>query len=144
MIGDPRLPPFPGEPLDEPPRRERGWPTKFGEAARGVSLGIRGQSSFCVHFFFAVMAVGAGVLLECGPLEWAVVVLAIGLVFTAELMNSALEALFHGLDEETKQRLVGVLDIAAGAVLLASATAVIVGGIVFGRRLLQFAGVPVG
>ena len=126
---------------DGTPARPRGWPEKFAEAFRGVRLGGQGQASFCVHFFFAVLAVGAAALLECDRVEWCLIVLSIGLVLTVELLNSALETLFHGLDVDTKNRLVGVLDIAAGAVLVASGTAVIVGGIVFTRRMLVFTGV---
>lgn len=128
----------PTDPADRPARRT--WRDKFGEAARGVKLGVRGESSFCVHFFFAVVAVLGGLLLDFNSVEWALTVVVIGLVLTAELFNSALETLFHGLDRDTKDRLVGVLDIAAGAVLIASTTAVVVGGIVFGRKLLLFAG----
>lgn len=122
----------------------RGWPTKFAEAFRGVRLGIRGQASFHVHFFFATVAVAACALLECTRIEWCLIVFCIGLVFTTELLNSSLETLFHGLDAETKNRLVGVLDIAAGAVLAASGTAVVVGALVFVPQLLKFAGVSVG
>jgi diacylglycerol kinase len=130
---------------DDPPRpSRRGWPEKFGEAFRGVKLGMRGQASFAVHFFFTTVAVLGGVLLECNRYEWCLIVLCVGLVFSVELMNSSLETLFHGLDADTKNRLVGVLDIAAGAVLVASGTAAIVGGIVFVRRLLIFAGAMPG
>ena len=62
--------------------------------------------------------------------------LCVGGVMTAELMNSAVETLFHGLDEESKNRIVGCLDIAAGAVLVAGLTAAVVGTLVFGRKLL--------
>ncbi|MCZ2342078.1 MAG: diacylglycerol kinase [Bacteroidales bacterium] len=119
----------------------RGWREKFAEAIRGVQLGVRGQASFFVHFFFTALAIAAGVILECERVEWCLVILCIGLVLTTELFNSALERLFHGLDADTKQRLTGVLDIAAGAVLMASLTAFIVGGIIFLRRLLLFADV---
>ena len=73
----------------------------------------------------------AAVVLGCGRLEWALIVLAVGLVLSVELFNSALETLFHGLDADTKGRLVGVLDIAAGAVLVASGAAVVIGALVF-------------
>lgn len=126
------------------PACRRGWPEKFGEAFRGVKLGVRGQASFAVHFFFATLAVLAGVLLECGRVDWCLLALCIGLVLTAELFNSALETLFHGLDTDAKDRLVGVLDIAAGAVLVASVTAVVVGGVVFTHRVLVFTGAMPG
>lgn len=127
-------------PLD--PATRRSWRVKFAEAIHGVKLGVRGQASFYVHFFFTVLAIAAGVILECERVEWCLVILCIGLVLTAELFNSALETLFHGLDHETQERLTGVLDIAAGAVLMASLTAFLIGGIIFGRRLLLFADVP--
>jgi diacylglycerol kinase len=133
---------WPGGPDDPGPGRacRRGWGEKFAEAARGVKLGVRGQASFAVHFFFATLAVLAAVLLECDRVDWCLIVLCIGLVLTAELLNSSLETLFHGLDADTKGRLVGVLDIAAGAVLVASGSAAVVGGVVFVRRLLVFTG----
>jgi diacylglycerol kinase len=118
-----------------PRKRRRRWRDKFREATRGVKLGVRGHSSFFVHFFFAALAVAAGVVLECSLMQWCAVVGCIGLVMTAELFNSAIETLFHGLDDATKGRLKGVLDITAGAVLVASATALIIGVLVFGQRL---------
>jgi diacylglycerol kinase len=60
----------------------------------------------------------------------------VGAVISAELFNSAIETLFRGLDSETKNRIHGCLDIAAGAVLAASITAATVGLIVFTRNLL--------
>jgi diacylglycerol kinase len=116
-------------------RRERRWRAKFRDAARGVKLGVRGHSSFFVHFFSAALVLAVAITVQCGVLEWAILIECIGAVLTAELINSALETLFHGLDDSVKQRLTGVLDIAAGAVLLASATAAVVGGIVLGNRL---------
>jgi diacylglycerol kinase len=121
----------------EPPRkRRRRWRDKFREAFRGVKLGVRGHSSFCVHFFFAALALTAALVLQCDWQDWCLILGCIGLVFTAELFNSAVETLFHGLDAETKGRIHGCLDIAAGAVLVASLTAVAIGGIVFGRQIL--------
>ena len=36
----------------------RGWPEKFRDAFRGVKVGVRGQSSFFVHLFFAAAVIG--------------------------------------------------------------------------------------
>src|SRR5438445_6327503 len=115
-----------------PPRR---WRHKFGAAFRGLKLGIRGHSSFFVHFFFTALVLAAGIILGCELLEWCILLLCIGLVLTTELINSAVETLFRGLDETTKQRVWPCLDISAGAVLLASLVASIVGTIVFLHRL---------
>ena len=58
-------------------------------------------------------------------------------MLTAELFNSAVETLFRGLDDATRERAWPALDVAAGAVLLASLSAIVVGVAIFGWRLLQ-------
>ncbi len=122
---------------DAPARNKpRRWRDKFNEAFRGVKKGVRGQSSFSVHFFFAVVALMAAVALECNHYEWCLVIGCVGLVLTAELFNSALEMLFRGLEPEARDRVYHSLDIAAGAVLVAGLTAATIGGIIFGRKLL--------
>jgi diacylglycerol kinase len=119
-------------------RPGRLWSAKFRDAARGIKLGVRGHSSFFVHFFAAALVVAAATALQCAIIEWAVLVGCIGAVLTAELFNSAIETFFRGLDSPTKQRLTGVLDITAGAVLMAGATAAVVGGMVLGYRFWLF------
>jgi diacylglycerol kinase len=122
----------------EPPVRKkpRRWRDKFREAFRGVKKGVRGQSSFFVHFFFAALALAAAVALECDHWEWCLVVGCIGLVFTAELINSSIETLFRGLEVESQNRVYPCLDIAAGAVLVAGLTSAVIGIVIFGRKLL--------
>jgi diacylglycerol kinase len=100
---------------NSPARAPRRWCDKFGEALRGVKHGVRGHSSFFVHFFFAALVVAAALVLQCALIEWCALIGCIGAVLTAELFNSALETLFRGLDPATKLRLHGVLDIAAGS-----------------------------
>src|SRR5439155_12106571 len=121
-------------------RRPRRWREKVRDAFRGVKLGVRGHSTFFVHFFCAALVVAAAVALQCELLEWCVLLGCVGAVLTAELFNSALETLFHGLDAATKQRLRGVLDIAAGPVLLASGSAAVIGALIFGQRLAAILG----
>ncbi len=138
---------IPGPPLlaDEydtapEPRPRRPWRAKFRDALRGLKLGVRGHSSFFVHFFFAALVLAAAVVLRCGVEQWCILLLCIGLVLTAELFNSAVETLFRSLDEHVRERGWPALDIAAGAVLLASLVAAVVGVTVFACRLLQMLG----
>ncbi|HEY3789678.1 MAG TPA: diacylglycerol kinase [Urbifossiella sp.] len=118
------------------PKKARRWRDKFHEAIRGLKLGVRGHSSFSVHFFFAALVIATAFALEFDWFEWCLVLGCIGAVIVAELFNSAIETLFHGLDGETKDQIQGCLDIAAGAVLAASLTAALIGVIVFGRKIL--------
>jgi diacylglycerol kinase len=125
-----------GEPDVRPaPKSRRSWRGKFGDAFRGLKLGIRGHSSFFVHFFFAALVVAAATVLRCGALEWCILVGCIGMVLAAELFNSAIELLCRGLDDDARVRIRPALDVAAGAVLVACITAVVIGSIVFLRSI---------
>lgn len=117
------------------PKSPRRWGAKFRDAFRGIKLGVRGHSSFSVHFFFAALVLAAAIVFRCEPLEWCILLGCIGAVLAAELFNSALETLFRGLDERSKGRMRGVLEIAAGAVLVVSLFAMLVGAIVLLRHL---------
>jgi diacylglycerol kinase len=116
-------------------RTVRPWREKLRDAARGMKLGVRGHSSFFVHFFCGALVIAAAATLQCSLIEWALLCGCIGGVLTVELINSAIETLFHGLEESTRHRLANVLDIAAGGVLCAGLTAAGIGGIILGNRL---------
>jgi diacylglycerol kinase len=121
-----------------PPKPRHTWRAKFHDAFKGVKLGVRGHSSFFVHFFFAALVMAAALVFRCGAIEWCLLLGCIGLVLTAELFNSAIETLVRGLDPSQRPRVQGALDIAAGAVFLASMTAAVIGSIVFLCRLAAF------
>lgn len=125
--------------IPTPAKPRRSWHAKFGDAFRGLKLGIRGHSSFFVHFFVTALVLAASIVFRCTLIEWCLLLGCIGLVLTAELFNSAIETLFHGLDDGTKKRTFPCLDIAAGAVLLASITAALIGSIIFLRHLSSVA-----
>lgn len=116
-------------------RRKRPWTAKFRDALRGWKLGIRGHSSFFVHFFFSALVLAAAGIMRCELEQWCLLIFCIGLVLTAELFNSAVETLFCGLDEATKDKTWQCLDISAGAVLMASVFAMVIGAAVFLNRL---------
>ena len=114
---------------------ERSWITKFHDAFRGMKAGVRGQSTFCVHFFAAVAVVVAGVVLRVDLVEWCLLVLCITIVLSAEMFNSALESMAKAITDKSPPHIGNSLDIAAAAVLVASIGASIIGAIIFAHRL---------
>lgn len=93
-----------------------------------------------VHLLAAAVAVAAGLILRIPAVDWACVLTAIGLVLTAETLNTAVEALadlctdkYHPLARIAK-------DTAAGAVLISSVAALGVGIAIFLPRLLRSPG----
>ncbi len=65
--------------------------------------------------------------LGCTPGEWATLMLASGLVFTAEGVNTAIEILADRVTLERDEAIGRSKDVAAGAVLLAAITALVTG-----------------
>ena len=107
----------------------------FGHAFRGLGSAWRSEVHLRFHAVATVAVLGLGFYYRLGRLEWALVALAVAGVWTAELLNTAIEALtdlaspdFHPLAGKAK-------DVAAGAVLLAAAGAAAVGALVFGPHL---------
>ncbi len=97
--------------------------------------GVAGQRSFSVHGVVALLVVVAGVVLRVSLVEWCILIVCITLVMTAEMFNSALEAQAKAIDLKENRQLADALDIASGAVLVASLGAALVGAIIFIFRL---------
>jgi len=103
----------------------------FGYALQGIGAACRSEENLRWHVLSAGGAVVLGLFFGLGLLEWALVGFAIGLVWMAELFNTALEVLVN-LVSPGRHPLAGkAKDIAAGAVLVAALTAALIGALVF-------------
>ena len=110
----------------QPPRGP--WYRKFQNALRGWKLGVTGQSSFRVHLVATIAIVTLAILLKMTMEQWCLLILCISTVLTAEFFNSSLERLARSVDDQYNEQLGAALDIAAGAVLVATIGAILVGG----------------
>jgi diacylglycerol kinase len=129
-------------PMDDVPstKPKLTWLGKFYIACRGIVWGIQGQLSFYVHVPVAILSLILAAILSLEPWRWVALLLTIAMVLTAELLNSAIERLFHGLPVEWQKQCWPALDIAAGAVLMASIIAAIVGLVLFIPPILAYFG----
>ena len=107
----------------------------FGHAGRGVWSALRSEIHLRFHAAATVVVLGLGFYYRLGRLEWALVALAVAGVWTAELLNTAIEALTDLASPDLHPLAGKAKDVAAGAVLLAAAGAVVVGALVFGPHL---------
>jgi diacylglycerol kinase len=92
---------------------------------------IRNEPNMRIHLAAALLVGAAGWWLHITRAEWFALAVAVGLVFMAELMNSAIELLCDHVSPERNATIGKVKDIAAGAVLVAALTALVIGAIVF-------------
>ncbi len=109
----------------------------FQFAWRGIAAVVRSQHSAWIHAAAAVLAVGLGFYTGLGRAEWALVTLAITMVWTAEGLNTAVEALGDAVSRDDHPMVGRAKDAAAGAVLIAAVGAAVIGALVFVPRLLQ-------
>lgn len=105
-------------------------------AFRGLNFLFRGQPNAWIHLTAAIGVIIAGFLCHLSSIEWGVIIFAIGLVFSAELFNSAIEELVNKVSPEFHPLAGKVKDLAAGAVLVAAITAAIIGAIIFLPKLI--------
>lgn len=100
---------------------------RLGFALAGLKLAARRERSFRCQLLAAAMVLGLLLATRPAPLWWALLGLATGLVLMAELFNSALETLLDHLHPERHPAIGAAKDLAAGAVLVASVVALVVG-----------------
>lgn len=103
----------------------------FKHAVNGLRIFLKTTHNAWIHFSVAAVAVYLGFYFYITTTEWLILVLTIGMVIVAEAFNTALEfdmdltsPDYHPYAKYTK-------DVAAGAVLIASITASIIGLIIF-------------
>ena len=108
----------------------------FKYALNGVFTALRICRNLKIHYLLAVIAIIAGFYFQIGRLEFAVILLAITLVITLEMINTAIEKVVDLLTEKYHILALIAKDVAAGAVLIASVVAFIVGALIFGPHIM--------
>jgi diacylglycerol kinase (ATP) len=108
----------------------------FRHAFRGIGLLIRTQHNAWIHLVATAGVIAAGFGFGLERWEWVALLLAIGLVWTAEAVNTAVELLGDEISQERRERIGAAKDAGAAGVLLASIAAAMVGLIVFAPHVL--------
>lgn len=108
----------------------------FTYAFSGIRDTFKTELNFRFHVFAMMIALALGFICALSREEWLWIGLAIALVMASELMNTAIEALadlvsveYHPLVKKTK-------DASAGAVLVLSIFAILIGASIFLPKLL--------
>ena len=104
----------------------------FRHAFAGWWYVLRTQQNAWIHFVATLVVILLGILFNLRAMEWAVLAVAIGLVWTAEFVNTALEAVVDLASPEQNPLARVGKDVGAAAVLISAGIAVIVGLLIFG------------
>lgn len=109
----------------------------FGYAFKGVKYAYTTQLNFKVHAVATLATIVMGVFLHISLNEWLWIILAIALVITAEMLNTAIEILTDIVSPEWNEKAGRVKDLSAGSVIIVAAFAVISGLVIFLPKLYQ-------
>ena len=110
----------------------------FQVAFRGTIVAFKSEWNLRFHTLAGVGVIIMGYLLQISILDWIILLLCIAIVIIAELFNTVIEYLCNILRDKYKLPYEGsrdIRDISAGAVLIASIIATIVGVLVFVQYL---------
>ncbi len=100
-------------------------------AGRGIASCIMTERNMRIHLTTTVLVIFCAAVYKATYIEWALLCLAFGLVMSAELMNTAIEAVvnFSSTGYSTGARV--AKDVAAGGVMMTALASIAVGCIVF-------------
>ncbi len=109
----------------------------FRFAFKGLRWFFANETKASIHGICAAAAIILGILLKISMMEWMMIATAIGLVFITEILNTGIELTVDRLVSGPDETAGRIKDLAAGAVLTASLTALAIGMIVFLPKLFE-------
>lgn len=119
------------------PSQSRSRIAAFRHAFAGLRYVISTQRNAWIHALATLMVIIVGIWLDIDRRDWVILLLAIGLVWLAEFLNTALEAVVDLASPETHPMARVGKDVGAAAVLIAATAAAITGLLVMGPPLID-------
>ncbi len=103
----------------------------FGPALKGLFWLFKNEGNAQFDLIVTIVVIIAGFYFKVTIYEWILLCFAIGLVITAEALNTAIEKTIDLLHPQKHEKAGLVKDLAAAGVLIASITAVIIAALIF-------------
>ena len=103
----------------------------FVYAFRGIFYTLRTQHNFWIQLALMLLALVLGFVYDIGRMEWIAIAAVSGLVLSLEIINTAIETFLDNQYPGQDKKIGLVKDLAAGAVLMASIAALVVGLLIF-------------
>ena len=107
-----------------------------GHALDGIEYTINHERNIKIQILAGICASILGFLLNISIVEWAIIVMVIGMVLALELINTAIERCVDLVTKDYHDLAKAAKDAAAGAVLIMSLFSVIVGIVIFLPKII--------
>ncbi len=103
----------------------------FGFAYNGLKILFQKEHNSRIHLIATLIVIIISFIYDLNASEWLAIIFSIGLVFTAELFNTAIENICDFISIEKNEKIKIIKDLAAAAVLISALTVSIIGLIIF-------------
>lgn len=107
-----------------------------GHALDGIEYTINHERNFKIEVIFAILVSIMGFILKVNIIEWLILVLAIAIVLTLELVNTSIERTVDLVTKDYKELAKIAKDVSASAVLIMSLFSIIIGIIIFLPKII--------
>jgi diacylglycerol kinase (ATP) len=109
----------------------------FRYAFKGIRMAYtEGQVNIKIHSVIAIFVIALSIYLSINEIEWAIIIGCIGIVISAEMINTSIESLVDLVSPEWNEKAGKVKDIAAGAVLVLAMMSIAIGIMIFLPKIL--------
>lgn len=103
----------------------------FKYAFEGIFTAFKAEQNMKIHIIIMILVIILGIVLKISKIEWIICIILFGFVISLELVNTAIENTVDLITQEENPKAKIAKDVAAGAVLIAAITAVVIGFIIF-------------
>lgn len=117
--------------MKPPPFTVRSRIKSFKYAFKGIYTLVYTQHNARLHLLSTLLVISGGLLLSLDTHEWAIIVLAMAIVWCAEALNTSVEFLCDLYSKEYHPLIEKAKDVAAAAVLVCSIGAALCGALIF-------------
>ena len=108
----------------------------FRHALAGIRALILSEHNARIHLTATIAVVIMSLILKVSRHEGLMITIAVGFVWIAEMFNTCIEKTLDFISTEKHPEIKSIKDIAAGAVLIASVTAFVIGLTIFIPKIL--------
>lgn len=110
----------------------------FYYAFNGLKYAVANEHNLRIQLVSAILVILLSVLVGLNFIEWCMIIICIGMVISAELMNSAIEHLVNHISPGQNLVAGKIKDLAAGAVLFTAFISFVIALIIFGSKMWRF------
>ena len=109
----------------------------FKYASDGLREAYKNEQTVWIYIPVALLVIAASIFFKLSIIEWAIVILILGIIYGLELINTAIECTVDLATKEYDPLAKRAKDTVSAAVLVFAITSVIVGLLIFVPKIIE-------